>query len=170
MLFVLMLILAGCGTPASTLASASVVATATPIASPMPGAITGQIGYPANFVPPVTVYAVNQADRRIFFSVDTLRYPPATLLPGPQSTYTITGVVPGTYIVFAYRNDHDPYDSGGPAVYSQHLLKCVPPPATAICDDHTLVPVVVQAGQTVAGIDVKDWLNNVQKVTAPPRP
>jgi hypothetical protein len=78
-------------------------ATAAPV-----GAITGQLGYPSEFIPPVTVYAVNVADPRIFFSVDTLRYPHAVIAPGPQAMYTITGIVPGTYNVFAHRNDNDP--------------------------------------------------------------
>ena len=164
------LFLVGCGTTASSLASPSAVATvsSTPSASPAPlGAITGQLGYPAEFIPPVTVYAVNVADPRIFFSVDTLRYPPVVIAPGPQAMYTIIGIVPGTYNVFAYRNDDV---SNGPGLHSQYLLKCVPPPATAICTDHSLLPVVVTGGQTVAGIDVKDWYYDRLKTSYPPRP
>ncbi|MEK6227644.1 MAG: hypothetical protein AABM40_15300 [Chloroflexota bacterium] len=113
----------------------------------------------------MTVYAVNVADPRIFFSVETLRYPPAVIAPGPQAIYTITGIVPGTYNVFAYRNDDVSNDRGGPGLHSRYLLLCVPPPAVASCIDHSLLPVVVTSGQTVAGIDVKDWAYDALKTS-----
>ena len=165
--------LAACGTPASSLASPSVVATvratAAPTAAPA-GAITGLLQFPSDFIPPLTVYAISVTDKRVFFSVETPRYPipmSATITP---PTYTITGVVPGTYNVFAYRNDDLTYDRGGPGLYSQYLLKCKPPTATAICSDHSLLPVLVTTGQTVAGIDVIDWYYDSQKTAFPPRP
>ena len=168
-----MLAVAGCGTPASSLASPSVVATAssTPAAATAApvGAITGLLQYPSDFIPPLTVYAISLTDQRVFFSVDTPRYPlPMSVTVIPPS-YTITGVPPGTYNVFAYRNDVSNYQ-GGPGLYSQYLLKCVPPTATAICTDHSLLPVLVKTGQTVAGIDVIDWYYDAQKTTFPPRP
>ena len=165
--------LVGCGTPASSLASPSGVATVNPTPSPSltpPGAITGQLGYPSDFIPPVTVYAVNVADKRIFFSVDTPRYPPAVIAPGPQAMYTITGIVPGTYNVFAYRNDDVSNDRGGPGLHSQFFQTCAPPPAPSSCNDHTLLPVLVNSGQTVAGVDVKDWYYDALKTAYPPRP
>jgi hypothetical protein len=167
------LVLVGCGTPASSLASPSAVATvsSTPSASPAPtGAITGALGFPSDFIPPSTVYAVNVADRRIFFSVDTPRYPlPMSVTMTPPS-YTITGIVPGTYNVFAYRNDDRTYDRGGPGLHSRFFLTCAPPPAPSSCNDHTLLPVLVTSGQTVANVDVKDWIYDALKTTFPPRP
>jgi hypothetical protein len=168
----LTLVLAGCGSPAS-LASPSVVAspTSTPVPTAAPtGAISGQLGYPSDFIPPVTVYAVNVADPRIFFSVDTPRYPLAVVVPGPQAMYTIIGVAPGTYNVFAYRNDDVSNDSGGPGLHSQFFQTCAPPPAPSSCNDHRLLPVLVNSGQTVAGVDVKDWYYDALKTAYPPRP
>jgi hypothetical protein len=132
--------------------------TATPVAppfSPQPGATTGSLEYPSEFIPPLTVYAISTADQRVWFSVDTPRYPLATNTP-PRPSYTITGVAPGTYVVIAYRND----GQGSPGGYTRAAASCrglqsqPPPPA---CNDHSLVPVIVAAGQTVSGIDVTDW-------------
>lgn len=172
----LVLVLAGCGIRAGSVASPAVTATATaplPSGSPAPkvaavGTITGALGYPSNFIPPLSVYAVSVADKGIFFSVSTLRYPQPTSSGAPG--YTISGVAPGTYHVFAYRDDNDPNNHGGPGLYSQYLIKCVPPPATAVCDDHSLIAVTVNTGETVWNIDVKDWYYDAQTTTYPPRP
>lgn len=175
--------------PASTAATASPVASGSPN-TPQVGAITGGLGYPSDFIPPLTVYAVSVADQRIFFSVDTPRYggspnpspPSATIVPGVRPSYTITGVAPGIYYVFAYRNDNDPNDLGGPALYSQFVLKCIQPSLAGTpippgaCDsnsaDHSLVPVTVRPGETVSRIDVMDWTSfqQVQQGNLPPRP
>lgn len=169
----LALVVAGCGSPASSVPPPSVVATASATPAPTaasPGAITGLLQYPSDFIPPLTVYAISLTDQRVFFSVETPRYPiPMSVTVIPPS-YTITGVPPGTYNVFAYRNDDLTYDRGGPGLYSQYLLKCVPPTGTAICSDHSLLPVLVKTGQTVAGIDVIDWYYDAQKTAFPPRP
>jgi hypothetical protein len=170
---VLALVVAGCGSPASSLPSPSLLATAsaTPAPTPTPpGAITGLLQFPSDFIPPLTVYAISLTDQRVFFSVETPRYPIPMSVTVIPPTYTISGVPPGTYNVFAYRNDDLTYDRGGPGLYSQYLLKCVPPTATSICSDHSLLPVLVKTGQTVAGIDVIDWYYDAQKTAFPPRP
>jgi hypothetical protein len=59
--------------------------------------------------------------------------------------------------VLAYRNDgQTPYPGG----YTQAAATCrglQPQPPPPACNDHSLVPVTVAAGQTVSGIDVTDW-------------
>lgn len=157
-------------------ASATPSSTATPAPTAAPvGAITGLFRYPTGgFLPALTTYAVSVADSRVFFSVATPRFfrdvTPAPTPSGPFGSYTITGLAPGTYYVFAYRDS----DLGGPpdlpGLYSQYLFKCVPPPTTADCTDHSLIPVTVRAGETVSGIDIADWLGYPTTATYPPRP
>lgn len=185
----LVFVLASCGSPAGSLAAPSAVTTSSsaPVAVAV-GTITGSLGYPADFIPPTTAYAVNVADPRIFFSVDTPRYgggpgspPSATIVPGVRPSYTIADVALGTYYVFAYRNDNDPNYRGGPALHSQFVIKCIRPAlaGTAVgaeCNsdtaDHSLVRVTVRAGETVSRIDIMDWTSSqqVQQGTLPPRP
>ena len=171
-----------------TIAPATPTPTPSASSSPSPtasqaGVITGNLGYPSNFIPPLTVYAISVADQRVFFSVDTPRYggdpggpPSATIAPGTRPSYTITGVAPGTYYVLAWRNDQvNPVAADRPGVYSQYVLQCIQPservqpsPGTTCPTDHSLVPVSVQPGQTATRIDVTDWY--YQQESYPPRP
>jgi hypothetical protein len=175
-------------TTSPTPVPSSATTTAASSATPSPtGAVTGNLGYPSDFIPPLTVYAISVADQRVFFSVDTPRYgadpsvPPTAAPPGPRPSYTITGVAPGTYYVLAWRND-DVNAKDHPGVYSQFVLQCIqvneshagesgytPPPACGSPGDHTLVPVTVRPGETVSRIDVTDWYYQ-QATTYPPRP
>jgi hypothetical protein len=145
------------------------------------GTITGALGYPSNFVPPLTVYAISVADPRVFFSVNTPRFggdatsPPTGATPAPRPSYTITGVAPGTYYVLAYRNDEPGQSTRDfPGLYSQYVLRCKPGAPSADCADHTLVPVTVNVGPAVSGIDVTDWYHgspsDQPRTTYPPRP
>lgn len=152
--------------PTATAASPSPAATATTVASTpsASGSITGEIAYPSNFIPPLTVYAISTTDQRVFFSVETPRYPLPTGATPAKPTYTISGVAPGTYYVLAYRNDDVP-NKERPGVYSRYVV-CG---GTAACTDHSLVPMTVRAGETVREIDVTDWYYP-QEQTYPPRP
>jgi len=163
---------------ATTPASAPPVGTVSPTPSaPTGGAITGRFGYPSDFIPALTVYAISVNDPRVFFSVESAGFgnpPRPTMPPGvSQATYTLTGIAPGTYYVLAYRNDNNP----GLGVYSQHTVKCLqatqggqtstPAPACS-ANDHSLLPVTVRAGETVSRIDITDWV--FQQNGYPPRP
>ena len=162
-------------------ASPAATATSTPTAAPT-GAITGGLGYPSEFIPPLTVYAISVADQRVFFSVDTPQFGGGGTQPGPTATprlppeYTITGVAPGTYYVLAYRNDAVNVEAQNrPGVYSQFVLQCIKPtrtqPTATACphNDHSLVPVTVRAGETVTGIEITDWYYQAPQ-NYPPRP
>jgi hypothetical protein len=178
----LLLSVLACGSPgASTALPSSTVtaspvattATASPVPSAAPGAITGRIGYPSDFAPPVTVYAISTSDSSVYFWTDTPRIGnplSATLPPGPTwgptgpGNYTITGVTPGTYYVIAYRNDttDPPQLKDAPGAYTQSTAKCdaynLPTPLPGPCPiDHSLLPVAVTAGQTTTRIDIIDW-------------
>jgi hypothetical protein len=166
--------------------SAPSVATASPgagsptaPAAALAGAITGTLSYPSDFVPPLTVYAVSVADQRVFYSVDTPRFGAGGASPPGGPSYTISAVAPGTYYVYAFRNDNLPNDFTGPALYSKFVLTCMHPSRAGevippgACDsntaDHSLVPVTVRAGETVSRIDPWDWTSQGQP-NLPPRP
>lgn len=167
--------------PTPTTAAASPTATAPPTVSTptvVPaGSVTGALGYPSEFIPPLTVYAISVADQRVFFSLDTPRYPLATNTP-PRPTYTMTGVAPGTYYVLAYRNDDVNVEAkNSPGVHSQYVLQCLQPNAAGStpapgCSsgDHSPVPVTVRAGETIQRIDVTDWYYGAVRPSYPPRP
>lgn len=175
----------GCGEPESVRHRHAFYSAAPLSFSPSPtalasGAITGRLGYPSEFILPLTVYAISTTDRRVWFSVDVPRFPsasPATPLPtgtfrpGEEPRYTITGVALGTYVVLAYRNDGQlPAE---PGAYTQAVINCRPGAPSAACSDRSLVPVTVAPGQTVSGIDVTDWgfLGPGQtSPSVPPRP
>jgi len=159
--------------PASSApATPSAVATASPIPTAQPGAITGRFGYGSDFIPPVTVYAISTIDQRVWYSVEFAGAgnPPRPTLPPGQSnaTYTITGVAPGTYWAVAYRNDGQGPD---PGFYSRNAI-CQRTTPSGPCPDLTLVPATVIAGQTTSGIDVLTWGTppGQPSPTIPPRP
>jgi hypothetical protein len=147
-------------------AGPSSTATATPQAG---GAIIGRFTYPSDFIPPVTVYAINQNDQRVWFSVEFPGYgnpPRATAQPGTEpGTYTLTGVAPGTtYAVVAYRNDGQKPD---PGVYTRQA-ECYRRTPSGPCPDTTPVLVTVTAGQTTREIDIVTWWPGSGLMPPPP--
>lgn len=171
-------------TAATASPSASGAASATARAT---GAITGRLGYPSDFVPPVTVYAISVSDPNVWFSTDTPRFgnplsatpPPGgpTWPPSGPGTYLISGITPGSYYVIAYRNDNPetPGLKNLPGGFTQAAAKCsssdpaVPSPPPGPCPyDRSLVPVTVTAGQTVSHVDIVDWF--LQGGNYPSRP
>ena len=172
---------------ASPSPTASSAASAPPSAAPSAapaGTITGGLGYPSDFIPPLTVYAISVADQRAFFSVDTPRYgggpnasfPSATIAPGTRPSYTIAGVAVGSYYVLAYRNDDVNIEAkNSPGLYSKYVVQCLqsneagssPVPACNPPGDHSLIPVTVAAGETVRRID---FYYGPAKPSFPPRP
>lgn len=141
------------GTQATSAAPTVAAATTTPsrpTAAPSTaprvttGTITGFAGYPAEGHPAMTIYAVSTTDRRVFFSVAV----PRAVTP-PKSTYTVTGVLPGTYHLFSYLEGSD--TAGG--AYSEFVTCGL----RAGCPSHKPIDVTVRAGETVREIDVTDW-------------
>lgn len=123
------------------------VATGKKMAPPSPtpediatGSITGALGYPSEGIPPLEVVAFQKGDLAEYVKLDT---------QSNQSTYTLSGLKPGKYVVVAYLKSH-PDSAGG---YSQ----MVPCGLLASCTDHSLIEVEVKSGETTKGVDIKDW-------------
>lgn len=105
------------------------------------GAIAGTLGFPSEEVPPMRVYAIAEGWPG-HYSVTT---------SAKQATFTINDLRPGRYVVVAYPTTADAGDAVG--AWSR-FVECG---MTVACKDHSLIPVVVTAGQTTAGVNVADW-------------
>jgi len=114
-----------------------------------PGSISGKLCYPGDSIPPMTVYAVDQATGKSFKK--------QTRKPD-ETSYRLEGVPPGDYVVYAWLNDGK---LGG--MYSE----AVPCGLDASCTDHSLIVVTVEEGQDVTDIDVCDWYGPLPP--APPK-
>ncbi len=107
-------------------------------AAPLWGGIQGNLSYPSEAIPPLRVVAINLTTQEAYF-VDTEQN---------QRTYQIDNLPPGSYHVIAYLRDGSL--AGG---YTQ----MVPCGLSVECTDHSLITVIVQAGQITANIDPADW-------------
>ncbi len=108
------------------------------------GAISGRVGYPSDFVPPLAVFAIRVDDPGTYRLLHTQRVPPAS------SSYTMSAVEPGVYSVVAFVE-------GQPSTLAGAHTAAAACGLGASCTDHTVVRVTVRAGATVTGIDVTDW-------------
>jgi hypothetical protein len=101
------------------------------------GLISGKLSFPSERIPTLTIFAMRiDNGENTYYSIQTEEH---------QSSYSIR-VDPGVYQVLAYVDDF----AGGYTRYVQCGLGFQ-------CQDHSLVPVVVQAGEIVTGIDLQDW-------------
>ena len=112
--------------------------------APSFGTLSGQLAYPSEFIPPQRVVAFDTEDLDTYFVTEVQS----------GSTFTLE-VPPGTYYVMAYVIN--PSQVGTPqdyfAAYSQAVLCGL----QVECEDHSLVPVEVQPGESVTDIDPIDW-------------
>jgi len=152
------------GSAASPATSAPLATTLTPRPSPTlrpsptpqptptpthgPAAIEGRVCYPAGSIPAMTVYIQPVGEDRVY----------EVPIEAGQTSYRAE-VPPGQYYVYAWLPDFS--QSGS---YSQAVICGL----TAACKNHTLLPVTVEAGQTVSGVDVCDWYHGPFDVPYPP--
>ena len=101
------------------------------------GTITGQLSFPSEHIPPLTIFAI-RIDNGLstYYSIDTV---------ANQFIYTIE-VDPGTYNLYAFRDD---YAAG----YTSYVTCGM----GAYCSDHSPLPVIVKASETVKNINLSDW-------------
>jgi hypothetical protein len=150
-------------------ASAGHVSTATPPAiftstsQPLNGTITGKLSYPSEFLPPMRVVAFSLTDKRAYF-IDTAKGEGQFSLILPAGTYYLVSYpyegVPGQ------TGQVDSYTLGG-GPFAGGYTQMVPCGLSAECEDHSLLPITVAAGQTVSA-DPGDWY--APEGTFPPMP
>lgn len=109
------------------------------------GTLTGQLTYPSFRLPALRVVAFDVNDLSRYFITESTA----------EELYSLQ-VSPGTYYVLAYLVDPaelgaDPGVKGG---YSQAVLCGLGDG----CDDHSLVSVTLNAGDTLTNINPADWL------------
>jgi hypothetical protein len=112
-------------------------------AGALAGTIEGVVIFPAQLVPPVTVYASD---------LDTSRVHSVQLVRG-QANFTIE-VPPGRYLVFLAPNE-----PGAPNIYgayTQYSL-CAPHDVNAKCEDHSLVAITITAKAPRCAVTIDDW-------------
>jgi hypothetical protein len=121
----------------------------------IPGAITGKLGYPSDFIPPLRIYAIDTTAPGRYRVIHTAQN---------QQTYQIAGVAPGTYSVYA-----SAYSLAGlPDVLGGAYTKAVACGLNAGCTDHTPVAVQVRPGAVADGVDVRDWYAPPGTYPSPP--
>ena len=146
--------------------TASVIPTFFPEPSPsalLNGIITGKLSYPSEFISPMRVAAFSLTDGKAYF-VDTALN---------QTEYSID-VPAGTYYAVSYPHEGVPGNTGqvdsyslGGGPFAGGYTQMVPCGLAVGCDDHTLIPVSVTAGQTIV-VDPGDWY--APEGTFPPMP
>lgn len=107
------------------------------------GTIEGTVTFPGEQVPSMTVYASD---------VDTSRIHSLQLARG-QANFTIE-VPAGRYLVFLA-----PYEPRAPDVYGAYTeySVCTPHDVDGKCEDHALVPVVINARSPHGTVSIDDW-------------
>jgi len=134
--------------PARLTPTAKAVVPTQPVNSAKPGSIGGNLSYPAEVLPPLTIAAFRVNNGSMTgekYLVDT---------QAGQAAYQIEKLPPGKYYVVAYlRKGTLPGINGLAGGYSKYIL-CGSTPA---CTDHSLVEVTVLAGTMTGEINPQDW-------------
>jgi hypothetical protein len=113
------------------------------------GTIRGKLSYPSEFIPPQKVVAFVANNLDTFYTVESVLN---------QGDYELQ-VPAGTYFVVSYLAD---------GTLAAGYSAMVPCGLKVGCDDHSLLPVTVAAGQTVEAINPADWY--ASEGTFPPKP
>ena len=123
---------------------------------PVEGVIKGRLSYPSEGIPSLAIYAIPVDGSQKYHSTHTW---------ANSLEYSIEGVKPGTYYVVAYIADSP--NSFLNMAYTKAAQCQQANPNASNCNDHTLVPVTVNPGQTVEGISPTDFSNDIK---FPPSP
>jgi hypothetical protein len=114
--------------------------------------VTGRLSFPSEYIPAMRVVLFSLTDGKAYF-VDTALN---------QATYALQ-VPAGTYYLVSYMHEGTAGERGfaesytlGGGSYAGGYTQMVPCGLQYGCEDHTLIPVTVEAGETVS-IDPGDW-------------
>jgi len=129
----LALIMSSCGR--------EIAETRPPVTPATTGAILGEVSYPSEYLP---------AQRIVAYDADTM-HPVRSIDTGyGQSDYMLV-LPPGSYCIISYSLDPGHEELAG--AYSN----CAAAGCVYGNDDHSLITVTVEAGDTLGGIDPADW-------------
>lgn len=120
------------------------------------GSIKGTLMYPASGIPALRIVAFS-TNSNAYYDVDTTQ---------GAFSYELTNLPPGTYHVVAYVIPGGGFNAGPAGGYSQ----MVPCGLQYGCTDHTLIDVVVTAGNTTSGVDPNDYYADPGTFPANPVP
>lgn len=123
-------------------------ATPSPTPTPLVYNVAGDICYPRDTIPQMTLYFENTETESL------VELP----IPEGQDNYSVK-LPPGTYIAYAWLTD---FSLGG--LYS----RAVPCGLKEECDDHTLLPFTASETQILDGVDLCDWYAGPFNVPYPP--
>lgn len=137
---------------ASSSPAASGARAATPQPGPQNGTIAGALGYPAQGIPSLAIYAIS-TDGKSFYVVETVQN---------QQHFTMLGVPPGDYYVYATTRPVQSTEASAPRIQSPlrfggGYTKAVPCGLTITCTDHSMIVVHVAAGSTADNVSPSDW-------------
>ena len=117
------------------------------------GSITGDLGYPSEYIPPMRVIAFDVLTAGYYY-VDTQRN---------QGTYQLNDVPAGNYFVLAFIREEGPDISGG---YS-YFVTCG---MSVDCHDHSLIDVKVYPGEVTENINPIDFYAQPNEIDWPENP
>ena len=116
------------------------------------GIVTGNLSYPSEFIPPMRVALFSLIDGKAYY-IDTAKN---------QATYFLYVPV-GTYYIVSYPYEGIAGTAGSVesftpngAAFAGGYTQMVPCGLEVNCTDHSLIPLVVEANQTVSA-DPADW-------------
>lgn len=116
------------------------------------GIVTGKLSYPSEFIPPMRVALFSLIDGKAYY-IDTAMNQATYFLYVPVGTYYIVSYpYEGIAGTVGSVESFTPNGAGFAGGYTQ----MVPCGLNADCTDHSLIPVVVEANQTVS-VDPSDW-------------
>lgn len=115
------------------------------------GTITGELGFPGEYVPALIIAAIPVQGGGTYL-MDT---------KDGDITFNMTGIAPGQYYIVAYQRE-TPSFAGGYTKFALTNMTVSDP------QDHTLIPVTVEIGKTVSGVRIRDWY--APEGTFPPLP
>jgi Tol biopolymer transport system component/tRNA A-37 threonylcarbamoyl transferase component Bud32 len=116
------------------------------------GTVSGRMCYPGSYIPSMTIFAENVETGEIY-----------QMSHSGTPQYTFEGLPPGTYYFYAFKDGDD-----HPGAYTP-FAPCGTGETSDCPDDHSLIPVAVEPGGIVTGIDICDWYIPPDEAPSDPR-
>lgn len=119
------------------------------------GTITGSLGYPSDFIPPLEVCAENTKTKEEFCTYENIE--------GSEFLYSVGYVIKvpaGTYNVYAQLTDPKTMGSDFDEDFEAYYSKFVTCGMDISCKSHKKIDVEVIGGEVSSNVDPLDWYDN----------